>query len=241
MATVSFTSQLKTHAWTPLQGALRVMVARSISRTKSSDFPALKKTLDRGMLHTSASNHLDYNAIDDNFFVGTCPKDGGDIDKLSKDDRVTAILNLQHEEDIAKHNVNIASIEAECNKLRIVYLRVPIHDHDTGDLTTNLPRAVGMLDKAISIDNRKVYLHCTAGAGRSPSVAAAYYFWFKGMDLHTADAFVRSKRPVCHPNTAAIKDKTDKLLDRQQWLDNLTGTDKKKIQHDVLTLVSGRQ
>jgi hypothetical protein len=58
MATVSFTSQLKTHAWTPLQGALRVMVARSISRTKSSDFPALKKTLDRGMLHTSASNHL---------------------------------------------------------------------------------------------------------------------------------------------------------------------------------------
>jgi len=58
-----------------------------------------------------------------------------------------------------------------------------IHDHDTGDLTTNLPRAVGMLDKAISIDNRKVYLHCTAGAGRSPSVAAAYYFWFKGMDV----------------------------------------------------------
>jgi len=68
----------------------------------------------------------DYNAIDDNFFVGTCPKDGGDIDKLSKDDRVTAILNLQHDKDIAKHNVNIASIEAECNKLRIEYLRVPV-------------------------------------------------------------------------------------------------------------------
>ncbi|KAH8938038.1 hypothetical protein BDL97_16G061200 [Sphagnum fallax] len=183
MATVSLKSQLKTHAWTPLQGALRVMVARSISWTKSSDFPALKKTLDRGMLHTSASNHLDYNAIDDNFFVGSCPKDGVDIDKLSKDDRVTGILNLQQDKDFGNHNVNIASIEAECNKLRILYLRVPIHDDDTGDLTNNLPRAAGMLDKAISIDKRKVYLHCTAGVGRSPSVAVAYYFWIKGMDV----------------------------------------------------------
>ncbi|CAM6015059.1 unnamed protein product [Sphagnum balticum] len=183
MATVCLTSQLKTHAWTPLQGALRVMVARSISRTKSSDFPALKKTLDRGMLHTSASNHLDYNAIDDNFFVGTCPKDGGDIDTLSKDDRVTAILNLQQDKDFEKHNVNLVSIEAECKKLRILYLRVPIYDGDTGDLTNNLPKAVATLDKAISNDKKKVYLHCSAGVARSPSVAVAYYYWIKGMDV----------------------------------------------------------
>ncbi|KAH9537574.1 hypothetical protein CY35_16G060500 [Sphagnum magellanicum] len=240
MATVCLTSQLKTHTWTALQGALRVRVARSISLTKSSDFPALKKTLDRGMLHTSASNHLDYNAIDDNFFVGSCPKDGDDIDTLFKDESVTAILNLQQEKDFQKHNVNIASIKAACSKSRILFFRVPIYDGDPGDLTQHLPEAVGTLDKAISTDKKKVYLHCSAGVARSPSVAVAYYYWIKGMDLHAAYAFVKSKRS-CHPNTGAIQDATDTLLDRQQWLDNLTGTDRKNIQYRVDSLAKGPQ
>jgi hypothetical protein len=37
----------------------------------------------------------DYNTIDDNLIVGSCPKTGDDISKLSTDEHVTAILNLQ--------------------------------------------------------------------------------------------------------------------------------------------------
>ncbi len=168
----------------------------------------------------------DYNAIDDNFFVGSCPKDGDDIDTLFKDESVTAILNLQQEKDFQKHNVNIASIKAACSKSRILFFRVPvcfrnrrhqmyevdvlawlerssclmdfffvgfgnwacgigcqIYDGDPGDLTQHLPEAVGTLDKAISTDKKKVYLHCSAGVARSPSVAVAYYYWIKGMDV----------------------------------------------------------
>jgi hypothetical protein len=50
------------------------------------------------------------------------------------------------------------------------------------DLRKNLPRAVGVLDKLIK-DDRKVYLHCTAGVGRSPSVAVAYYYWIEGKNV----------------------------------------------------------
>jgi hypothetical protein len=135
----------------------REMVARSISWTKSSNFPALKKTLDRG---TCRAN-LDYNSIDDNLIVGSCPKTKDDISKLSTDEHVTAILNLQRDQDFGAHNVDIGSIKAECGTLRISYDQVPIIDGCPRDLRKNLPRAVGVLAKLIK-DDRKVYLHCTA-------------------------------------------------------------------------------
>jgi protein-tyrosine phosphatase len=210
----------------------RVMVARSISWTKSSNFPALKKTLDRG---TCRAN-LDYNIIDDNLIVGSCPKTKDDISKLSTDEHVTAILNLQQDQDFGPHNVDIGSIKAECSTLGISYYQVPITDGSPGDLRKYLPKAVGVLDNLIRVRKKKVYLHCTAGVGRSPSVAVAYYYWIKRMNLNDAYAFVKSKRPVSHPNTGAIQDATDGLLQRANFEDNLTGADRDKIQDDLRDL-----
>ncbi|CAM6057045.1 unnamed protein product [Sphagnum tenellum] len=205
MATVCLTWQLKIHARTPLQGVItvpqnsvplcrefegrgsplsshlailpqkqsqnfHVTVARFISWTKSSNFPALKKTLDRG------------------------------------------------------------------TTLDILYDQVPIKDGCPPDLRKNLPRAVGVLDYLIK-DDRKVYLHCTAGVGRSPSVAVAYYYWIKGMTLNAAYAFVKSRRLVSHPNTGAIQNATDDVLQRANFQDNLTGEDRDKIKAHVLGLV----
>jgi len=213
------------------------MVARSISWTKSSNFPALKKTLDRGRCRAN----LDYNTIDDNLIVGSCPKTGDDIYKLSTDEHVTAILNLQQDQDFGPHNVDIGSIKAECKRLGISYERVQIKDGCPADLRKNLPKAVGVLDYLIRVDKKKVYLHCTAGVGRSPSVAVAYYYWIKGMNLNDAYAFVKSRRPVSHPNTGAIQNATDDLLHRANFQDNLTETDRNKIQQDLRDLGEGDQ
>ncbi|CAM6003270.1 unnamed protein product [Sphagnum balticum] len=178
----------------------------------------------------------DYNSIADNLIVGSCPKTKDDISKLSTDEHVTAILNLQRDQDFGAHNVDIGSIKAECGTLGISYDQVPIIDGCPPDLRKNLPRAVGVLDKLIK-DDRKVYLHCTAGVGRSPSVAVAYYYWIEGKNLNAAYAFVKSRRPVSHPNTGAIQNATDDLLQRANFQDNLTGADRHKIQHLVRGLV----
>ncbi len=57
-----------------------------------------------------------------------------------------------------------------------------IRDQNPPSVRTHLPVAVGILDKAIreklKEPGQTVYLHCHAGLGRSPSVAAAYLYWF---------------------------------------------------------------
>ena len=49
-----------------------------------------------------------------------------------------------------------------------------------------------------------VYLHGTAGAGRSPTLTIAYLHWFRGWDLDTAVAYVKAHR-LCSPDVEAIR------------------------------------
>lgn len=49
-----------------------------------------------------------------------------------------------------------------------------------------------------------VYLHCTAGASRSPTAAAAYLHWCLGRPLKQAVTHVREVRD-CSPNTQAVQ------------------------------------
>ena len=43
-----------------------------------------------------------------------------------------------------------------------------------------------------------MYVHCTAGLGRAPAVCIAYLFWWCGMDLDEAYAYLTNIRP-CGP------------------------------------------
>jgi hypothetical protein len=64
---------------------------------------------------------------------------------------------------------------------------------------------------------------------------------FVQFQLNAAYAFVKSRRPVSHPNTGAIQDATDDLLQRASFEDNLTGADRDKIQDDLRDLGEGGQ
>ena len=50
----------------------------------------------------------------------------------------------------------------------------------------------------------KVYVHCKAGHGRSPTVVAAYLV-LKGKSAKAAIAAVRKKRPGIHPTASQIR------------------------------------
>ncbi len=50
----------------------------------------------------------------------------------------------------------------------------------------------------------KVYVHCKAGHGRSPTLVAAYFI-LKGKSAKAAMAAVRKKRPGIHPTAAQLR------------------------------------
>ncbi len=135
-------------------------------------------------------------------FVGSCPTNADDINHLKVDYGITAVLNLQTDNDFDYCDLDWNRIEARCHELQVEVQRIPVRDFDAEDLRKKLPRCVQALD-ALLRAGHVVYIHCNAGAGRSPSVAIAYLRWRQGWNLDEAIEHVAKCRS-CSPNIDAI-------------------------------------
>jgi protein-tyrosine phosphatase len=136
-------------------------------------------------------------------FVGSCPTNTDDIDHLKAEYGITAILNLQTDNDFDYCDLDWGRIEAHCHEVGIMVRRVPVRDFDGLDLRKKLSQCVQELD-ALLKDGGRVYIHCNVGAGRSPSVVIAYLVWRQGFDLDEAIEHVTRSRS-CSPNIEAIE------------------------------------
>jgi len=143
---------------------------------------------------------MDCDRISDNLFVGSCLLDLKEVEELHSLG-ITAILSLQTEEDMGKRGIEWEEKAALTAKL--AFRSVPVRDFDTADLQRKLPECVMALDGMLKAGHT-VYLHCTAGTGRSPTVAAAYLHWCLAWPLERALAHVRGARD-CSPNVEAIR------------------------------------
>eukprot|EP00899_Mesostigma_viride_P002512 jgi/Mesvir1/12261/Mv00476-RA.1 len=156
-----------------------------------------------------------YTTILDNLIVGSQPQSPADIDMLVNEEGVTAVLNLQQEEDIRYWGVDIAAVGWRCHELQVPLIRRPARDFDPNSLRAQLPYTVGTLARLLD-DGHKVYVHCTAGLGRAPGVAISYLFWFQNMTLQSAYDFLTAKRP-CGPKKEAIRGATHDVLRQGRW------------------------
>jgi protein-tyrosine phosphatase len=50
-----------------------------------------------------------------------------------------------------------------------------------------------------------VFVHCSAGVERSPTVVAAHLAWHQGHDLEDAAHLIRAARPIAAPRLAVIR------------------------------------
>ena len=146
---------------------------------------------------------MDYHQILPKLFIGTYVEPAAEFERLKRETGMTAVLNLQTDDDMRYFKLDWDSLLDHYQTSGIELRRVPVRDFDAVDLQDKLPACVSTLNSLLE-SGHTVYLHCSAGAGRSPTVAIAYLVWCYGWTLDRAVAHVTQRRP-CSPNIEAIR------------------------------------
>ncbi len=153
---------------------------------------------------------MDVSSIAPKLYLGSHPASVDDVHRLKAEFGITAILCMQTDEDFDALSLDPLVLEAACRARQIEYRRVPVRDFDPADLQKHLPRCVEVLSELLD-GSHTVFVHCTAGQGRSPSAVVAYLHWVEGRRLDEAIQWVTSCR-FCSPNMNVIR-----LATRQRW------------------------
>lgn len=158
---------------------------------------------DHGPQPTRGDVRPTVSEITDYLLVGEYPRDH-DIKWLRDEHRVTAIHNLQDDEDLRINGLDIAMLRAASARHGIKLVRTPIQDGSADDMADRLRVALSDL-AALVAGRERVYLHCNAGLNRAPTLAIAYLRAHGGMSLDEALAHVK-KRRSCGPFMTILED-----------------------------------
>ncbi|HYK87297.1 MAG TPA: dual specificity protein phosphatase family protein [Acidobacteriota bacterium] len=153
---------------------------------------------------------MDCDQIFPKLWVGSCPRNVQEIDRLVHEARISAILSLLTDHDIERLGHDWPLCLAHCALRGVELHRFPIIDGNSEDLRERLPDCVRMLDELL-VKGHTVYLHCVAGIERSPSVVIAYFCWCMGYELDAAASYLDRCRG-CSPDHEAIALATRDLL-----------------------------
>ncbi len=146
---------------------------------------------------------MDVDHILPQLFVGACPCDPADVDSLATKFGVTAVLNLQTDEDFASWGIDWHEMEKAYRRRGVELRRVPVQDFNPEELRQKLPACVQALDGLLRAGHT-AYVHCNAGVNRSPSAVVAYLHWVWGLGLDEAVAYVTKRHPS-DPYVEAIR------------------------------------
>lgn len=147
---------------------------------------------------------MNYNEITPRIVLGACPFDPTEVDRMQAKTGISAVLNVQTDEDFSLWGVDWPILEDHYHRTGIVIRREPVLDFRPDELRRGLPRCIRALDELIRGDH-KVYVHCTAGINRSPSVVITYLHWYENLPLPEAIEFVKSRRRHSDPYYESIQ------------------------------------
>lgn len=145
---------------------------------------------------------FDYSTITDNIYIGSdlckgnsCPVHGPEFESLG----ILVELNLSAErKEIPPDGIDI-------------YSWIPVAD-GYAPTQEQLDIGTAIMDEAVK-QGKKVYVHCTNGHGRSPTMAAAYFIKYQGKSVDEATEAIKVKRPEIHIEDTQ-KEALNKFLER---------------------------
>ncbi len=130
---------------------------------------------------------FDYSQITDNIFIGSdlceggsCPVHGPEFEELG----ILIELNLS----VEKKEIPPDGID--------VYSWIPVADRYAPN-STQLDIGTATINEAVT-NNKKIYVHCKNGHGRSPTMVAAYFIRYQGKSVDEAVAMILHGRQEVH-------------------------------------------
>lgn len=114
---------------------------------------------------------------------------------------ITAVLSLQ-QPGVDLPRAAMERMRSACEP-QIVFRNIGIHDYDPDAVIAALPEALSVLQSLV-VEGRVVYLHCSEGINRAPSVALAYLVRCEGLDVDTALAALRRCDVGARPYPAVV-------------------------------------
>jgi atypical dual specificity phosphatase len=141
---------------------------------------------------------LNCGEVTPDIVIGTCPITLADLDCIIRKTRVSALLSLQHDDCLAYWHIDYAQLSAAGARAGVVMARVPVRDFDIAEMRQRLPQAVTEL-ATLRGNGHRVYVHCTAGLGRSPLTVLAYLSLVEGYSPEMAIGLIHAARPGAVP------------------------------------------
>lgn len=141
---------------------------------------------------------LNWGEVTPSIVIGSCPMTAADLKRIVEENRIGAVLSLQHDDCLAYWDIDYAAMAATARKMDVIMTRCPIRDFDIADMRRRLPEAVSMLAGLIGSE-RRTYVHCTAGMGRAPLTVLGYLVWVAGYDREEAIRLILQGRPEAVP------------------------------------------
>jgi protein-tyrosine phosphatase len=145
---------------------------------------------------------MEYAQILPQLYIGSHPQTTADIDVLRWQLAITAVMNLQTDEDMAVAGLRWDPLEAYYPTVGIQLYRFPMKEEQSV-LQEKLAESVRVLENLLA-QGHTVYLHCTEGIGRCPTVAIGYLHSYKDLEMDAAVAHVKLSRK-CAPHIEALQ------------------------------------
>ena len=101
---------------------------------------------------TRGNGRPSVSSITDSLLVGEYPR-VSDIEWLKREFRITAIHNLQDDEDLRINGIDLMSLREACGRHQIKLVRTPIRDGSSDDMAARLSDALLSLQQLLDNPN----------------------------------------------------------------------------------------
>ncbi len=151
--------------------------------------------------------HFSFDKLAERLWVGSYPTGPQDFATL-KEHGVAGVLSLQTEGDIRSSGLLPKTVWHLAISSGLDYERFEIRDFVEDAVWRAIVTAMGKLHELFEMldDEEQVYVHCTAGINRSPSVALGYAMLRDGLTADEVLERARAARPQIRPYEAVLRE-----------------------------------